>query len=194
MSAAGDIGLTVEIDAGMPIGRISSRSHVIEVDAPTPPATVRLVSTDTIPNKDFVLRYEVASSDIRSGVITHDNGDGTGIFSLMLVPPAEAIEQPVELVFVLDCSGSMSGKPMEQSRTPCAPCGPCNRATPSRSSVSPNASQLGSEPVEATQRNIERGLDYIESLRGGGGTMMIEGIKAALDFPHDPSDSATSSS
>jgi len=26
----------------------------------------------------------------------------------------------------------------------------------------------------------------LESLRGEGGTMMVEGIKAALDFPHDP--------
>lgn len=187
-----DIGLTVEIDAGMPIGRISSRSHVIEVDrADSTRATVRLASTDTIPNKDFVLRYEVASSDIRSGVITHDNGDGTGIFSLMLVPPAEASylqRQPVELVFVLDCSGSMSGKPMEQSKNA------MRRALRSMQPgdtfqiirFSSNASQLGSEPLEATQRNIERGLDYIESLRGGGGTMMIEGIKASLDFPHDP--------
>jgi Ca-activated chloride channel family protein len=28
---------------------------------------------------------------------------------------------------------------------------------------------------------------YLASLHGTGGTMMLEGIKAALDFPHDPS-------
>ena len=28
-------------------------------------------------------------------------------------------------------------------------------------------------------------LPDVESLQGEGGTMMIEGIKAALDFPHD---------
>ncbi|MFG0293609.1 MAG: VIT domain-containing protein [Phycisphaerales bacterium JB050] len=187
-----DIGLTVNIDAGMPVGRISSRSHVIEVDRhDSTRATVRLASTDTIPNKDFVLRYEVASSDIRSGLITHDNGDGTGYFSLMLVPPADATtleRKPVELVFVLDCSGSMRGKPMEQSKAA------MRRALRSMQPedtfqivrFSSNASQLGTRPLEATNKNIERGLEYIDGLSGGGGTMMIEGIKAALDFPQDP--------
>jgi len=28
-------------------------------------------------------------------------------------------------------------------------------------------------------------MEYVKSLRGSGGTMMIEGIKAALDFEHD---------
>ena len=32
-----------------------------------------------------------------------------------------------------------------------------------------------------------RGLEYLERLDAEGGTMMIEGVKAALDFPHDPS-------
>jgi len=49
-----------------------------------------------------------------------------------------------------------------------------------------NASQLGPEPIVATKKNIQKGLDYVQSLNGSGGTMMIEGIKAALDFKHDP--------
>ena len=33
---------------------------------------------------------------------------------------------------------------------------------------------------------MRRGLEYLGKLEGEGGTMMIEGIKAALEFPHDP--------
>jgi Ca-activated chloride channel family protein len=51
---------------------------------------------------------------------------------------------------------------------------------------SDSASQLGASPVPATPENVARGLAYLESLNSQGGTMMIEGIKAALDFPHDP--------
>ncbi|MFU8829515.1 MAG: VWA domain-containing protein, partial [Phycisphaerales bacterium] len=186
-----DIGLTVTIDAGMPMGRISSRSHVIEVDRQdSSRATVRLASTDTIPNKDFVLRYEVASSDIRSGVITHDSGDGTGFFSLMLVPPADAgslARKPVELVFVLDVSGSMSGKPIEQSKAA------MRRALRSMQPddtfqivrFSNTVSRFSPQPVEATQKNIERGLEYIESLRAGGGTMLVDGLRESLAAPAD---------
>ena len=50
-----------------------------------------------------------------------------------------------------------------------------------------HASQLGPHPVPATPDNIRKGLEYVKALHGGGGTMMIEGIKAALDFDHDPS-------
>jgi len=49
-----------------------------------------------------------------------------------------------------------------------------------------SAGQLGQAPLEATPQNVQRGLRYLKSLRGEGGTMMIEGIEAALDFPHDP--------
>jgi len=186
-----DIGLTVNIDAGVPMGRISSRSHVIEVDrADSSRATVRLASTDTIPNKDFVLRYEVASSDIRSGVITHDNGDGTGFFSLMLVPPADASSlerKPVELVFVLDVSGSMGGQPIEQSKAA------MRRALRSMQPddtfqivrFSNTVSSFSPEPVQATNDNIQRGLRYIESLRAGGGTMMVDGLREALSGKAD---------
>ena len=33
---------------------------------------------------------------------------------------------------------------------------------------------------------MQRAVAYVDALQGEGGTMMIEGIKAALDFPHDP--------
>ena len=33
--------------------------------------------------------------------------------------------------------------------------------------------------------NIERAKRYVQSIEGSGGTMMIEGIRAALQFPHD---------
>ena len=45
---------------------------------------------------------------------------------------------------------------------------------------------LAPTPLPATTANIAHALDYLRSLTGEGGTMMIEGIKAALDFPHDP--------
>ncbi len=48
-----------------------------------------------------------------------------------------------------------------------------------------SASQLGPEPVAATPENVQRASPTSIRLQGEGGTMMIEGIKAALDFPHD---------
>jgi Ca-activated chloride channel family protein len=93
----------------------------------------------------------------------------------------------MEMVFVLDCSGSMSGQPLAQSKaavrqalrtlTP--------RDTFQMIRFSSNSSQLGSRPLIASEENIQHALSWLSSLNGSGGTEMIEGIRAALDFPHD---------
>jgi Ca-activated chloride channel family protein len=109
----------------------------------------------------------------------------------MLFPPKEVgnlARQPLELVFVLDCSGSMNGRPIEQAKA--AVERGLRLLQPGDSfqiiNFSESASQLGPRPLEATPANVQRGLKYLRSLNGEGGTMMIEGIRAALNFPHDP--------
>lgn len=185
-----DIAVSVHIDAGVEVEDVQCRSHVIDVDRTSDAvAEVTLAASDTIPNKDFVLRYKVAGETVKSAMITHHDQRG-GFFSLMLYPPEELSSlqrAPVEMIFVLDCSGSMSGQPIAQAKSA------IKRALHSMwpqdtfqvIRFSNNASQLGPAPLPATPDNIARGLAYVDSLSGGGGTMMIEGIKAALDFPHD---------
>ena len=77
-----------------------------------------MAPNDRIPNKDFVLRYCVASDQIKHAlrVARDQNGD---YFTLMLYPPADIAKlprRPMELVFVLDCSGSMRGAPLDKAK------------------------------------------------------------------------------
>src|SRR4030095_12593239 len=51
---------------------------------------------------------------------------------------------------------------------------------------SEKSSALGPRPLEATPENVGLGQRYLHALNGDGPTMMIEGIKAALDFPPAP--------
>lgn len=186
-----DIGLTVAIDAGVAIEELVCNSHVTETEKVKPEkVVVKLSKRDSIPNKDFVLRYKVAGDKMKSGLVTHTDERG-GYFTMMLYPPASLNslkKAPMELIFVLDCSGSMNGKPMELSKKA------MKRALRKLSQgdtfqvirFSSKASKLGRNPVLATAKNIRRGLAFVDKLRGDGGTQMIEGIKAALDFKHDP--------
>ena len=186
-----DISLQVDIDAGVSIERIKSVNHVIENNANgNESRLVKLSPRDSIPNKDFVLRYKVAGDRIKSALLTHRSDDGAGYFSMMIYPPEEVAHlsrQPVEMIFVLDCSGSMNGKPIEQAKAA------IKRGLRSLKSndtfqvirFSNNASQFGDRPVIASRENLHDAVRYVDGLNGSGGTMMIEGIKAALDFPHD---------
>ena len=118
-----DIGLRVELDAGVPIEGIESPSHQLAIErragAPAR-ATVKIRPTDTIPNKDFVLRYQVAGAAPRFGVLAHRAAPGgPGSFVLIAQPPAvPAAPQiaPRELVFVLDTSSSMRGLPLAKAK------------------------------------------------------------------------------
>jgi Ca-activated chloride channel family protein len=186
-----DISLAVDIDAGVAIEQVACSSHVISKSSSTPETlTVKLSSLDSIPNKDFVLRYKVAGKTVKSALVTHRDERG-GFFTLMLYPPenlSDLERAPMEMIFVLDCSGSMNGKPIAKAKQ--AVCRALKELQPGDTfqviRFSNNASQLGPDPLPATPENIRRALAYVESLEGGGGTMMIEGIKAALDFAHDP--------
>lgn len=186
-----DISLSLNIDAGTTIEEVLCPSHVTTKNRiAAEKLTVKLSSLDSIPNKDFVLRYKVAGKTIKYALVTHHDKRG-GYFALMLYPPdnmGNLKRSPMEMIFVIDCSGSMSGKPIAKAKDAIKRALRKLKADDTFQIIrfSNNASQLGPQPVPATPANIRKGLNYIGSLHGGGGTMMIEGIKAALDFPHDP--------
>jgi len=187
---AHNISLSVNVDAGVKIEEFECKSHEIihEISSPEH-LTVSLNPGDSLPNRDFILRYRVAGEQIKSSLLTHKDERG-GFFSLMLFPPKELAtlpRQPMEMVFVIDCSGSMYGRPIAQAKAAVERGLSLLEAgdTFQVISFSMSASKFGDKPVEATRANAKRAISYVESLNGEGGTMMIEGIKAALDFPHD---------
>lgn len=186
-----DISLRLDVDAGLAIEEVACPSHVISKSCATrEKLTVKLSSLDSIPNKDFVLRYKVAGRTVKSALVAHRDERG-GYFTLMLYPPenlARLKRSAMEMIFVLDCSGSMSGKPIAKAKDAIKRALRKLEADDTFQVIrfSNNASQFGPDPVPVTSANIRRALKYVDSLHGSGGTMMIEGIKAALDFPHDP--------
>ncbi len=185
-----DISLTVDVHAGVDIEHIESVNHLIKTEQHNSGhRKVTLVAGDSIPNRDFVLRYHVAGETMKSALMTHRDERGQ-YFTMMLYPPAELNSlqrSPMEMVFVVDCSGSMSGQPLAQSKAAVRQA--LSTLTPRDTfqiiRFSSNASQLGNKPLLATAENVQRALSWLSSLNGSGGTEMIEGIKAALDFPHD---------
>ena len=188
--SAHDLSLAVSLDAGTELGEITSPTHAIVVErAGESTASIRLKTGAVIPNKDFVLRYRVPDDAVNIAMAHHES-EGAGYFTLALHPPASLSEIPApprEMVFVLDCSGSMRGHPIAKAKAVLRGC--LGRLRPSDTfqviRFSQNASAFGPAPIPATRKNVARALRYVEGLSGGGGTQMIEGVKAALDFPHE---------
>ena len=186
-----DISIGVEIRAGLAIEEFKS-THEVLTEEDEASVSVRLASQEVIPNRDFVLDFRVVGETMKSSLLTHQSPSGQGYFTLMLVPPLDgqpSERRAMEMVFVIDCSGSMSGRPLEQAKQA------VNAALDKLGEgdsfqiirFSERASHFGPAPISATRENLAKARRYLAGLSGSGGTQMIEGIKAALEFPHDPS-------
>lgn len=186
-----DIDLEVTIDAGVPIQNLASKSHKIDILEQSGSRTaLRLAPDDTIPNKDFTLRYEVAGEKPQMALLTHRGGFG-GYFMLMIQPqvePTGADLIPREVVFVLDVSGSMSGLPIEKSKEVVKKSldGLAPDDTFRIITFSGRATVMSEEALPNTPENIQRAEEFIDKQRGGGGTEMLKGVQAAMSAPLDP--------
>ena len=192
MRAGHDISIEVNIDAGVPLISFQSSTHEIEAVQPgTGKAVVRLKDQATIPNKDFILKYDVAGSQIEDALLFHRHNDD-GYFTFILQPPQRVTVSdvmPKELVFVLDTSGSMSGFPIEKAKETMLLA--LNSLYPEDTFnlilFSGDTKILFPAPVPATPENVNRARKLVSDAKGEGGTEMMPAIRAALD-PSDASD------
>ncbi len=188
--AGHDISLRVSLDAGVPVDRIASKTHEVDVQRRgRSGAEIRLRQKAVLPNKDFVLHYDVAGARMEDAVLAH-HGTRGGFFTLILQPPERVTAEdvtPKELVFVLDTSGSMSGFPIEKAKEVIALAlnGLYPRDTFNVITFAGDTHLFFPEPVPATTENINKAQEFLKSRRGGGGTEMLKAIRAALE----PSDS-----
>lgn len=181
-----DISLDVTLDAGLIVDTLESKTHQVDIERPSPTrARLKLKDRSTIPNKDFILRYDVSGRAIQDALITHRSSRG-GFFTLMLQPPDRVVADdvtPKELVFVLDTSGSMSGFPIEKAKETMKlaldnlyPSDTFNLIT-----FAGDTRILFPQPVAATKANLRKAQAFLASSSGEGGTEMMKAITAALE-------------
>lgn len=187
------ITLTATLDPGGALREIASPSHEIEFAHPdTRRVSVSLRNKDEIPNRDFVLRWRTAASQLEARALMHRPEPGRdGYLALSLEPrrdvPATEVA-PRELVFLLDTSGSMQGAPLDavkrairRALTAMDP-----QDTFTLIDFADEASSLSPHPLRNTRANVGRALAWLEHLRASGGTNQLAGIHAALSLPGDP--------
>ena len=188
--AGHDVSLEIQLNAGVPIQSLTSETHETEVERTGDnTAVVRLKDRAAIPNKDFMLKYQVSGNAINDAVLAH-RADRGGFFTLILQPPQKVTAEdvmPKELVFVLDTSGSMYGFPFEKAKETLLlaldnlyPHDTFNLIT-----FAGETRILFPDPVPATPENVRKAKKLLGSVNSSGGTEMMTAIKAALD----PSDS-----
>ncbi|MBM3762227.1 MAG: VWA domain-containing protein [Acidobacteria bacterium] len=182
-----DISIDVRLGMATELGTVQSESHAIKQTRHNNWfETITLAAANEIPNKDFLLKYRVASRAIAPSLLTHRVGN-EGYFSFVLDPPSTRPEPSSiarkELVFVIDTSGSMHGFPLDKAKEAMIQAieGLNPRDTFNLITFSGDTDILWPKPVPATAENIAKAKQFLSFKNGGVGTEMMKAIRAALD-------------
>jgi Ca-activated chloride channel family protein len=185
-----DIAVNLAIDAGTPIEAVESPSHQVVTQRPSPTrAALALSPGDSIPNKDLVVRFKVAGEKLKTAVVVQRDQQSTGgYFAVMLFPPETATDaprRPLEMVFTVDVSGSMSGQPLDACKAAlrAALTSMDGRDTFNVVTFAGDAKQLFPQAQPATRENLAKAIAFVDRQQGGGGTMMLEGVTRSFASP-----------
>lgn len=182
-----DIGVSVEIDTGIPIGDIRSTSHQITTNRSGNIVSVQLANSDTIPNKDLILRYRVAGENTQATVLTQSDKRG-GHFAAYLIPALNYKSHeivPKDVVFLMDTSGSQQGEPLVKSqelmRRFIQGLNPNDTFT--IIDFSNTTKTLSATPLVNTSANRKIAINYIDNLEANGGSELLTGLQTVINFP-----------
>ena len=181
------VSIKVNIKAGIPITNVYSHTHELDVSGTEKDKVVTLSEGRTIDNKDFVLNYRLTGKSTQASILTHRK-EKDGYFSLLIEPPTAPQNQDItarEMIFVLDTSGSMSGEPMNASKVFMRHALKTLRPDDYFRIINfgSTSHEFTNSPIRATQNNLRRGQNHIDSLNANGGTEIAPAIVKAFSSP-----------
>ncbi|THJ31747.1 VWA domain-containing protein [Lampropedia aestuarii] len=185
--------LQVQLNAPMPLARVTSPSHAIATAYADHDsrALVRLAHQATpANNRDFVLHYQLAGRSIASGVLLYEGAQaGDDNYFLAMVEPPKTVTQaditPRDYIFVVDISGSMNGFPLDTAKTMLRELIGGLRPSDTFNVMlfSGNNVMLSPQSVPATKANIQQALKTIDLSYGSGSTELIPALRKAIAMP-----------
>lgn len=188
------VDVSINIESSQAIQNVYSPTHPIEIQRPEPTrAIVRWQRVNETPGADFRLFYDVGNAGLAARVITYrpdDNEDG--YFLMLASPPMKAaeVERPKKTVlFVVDKSGSMSGKKIEQAKAALRFVLDNLREGDLFNIVAyeGNVEMFRPELEKYTEVSRKAAIGYVDGLYAGGGTNIHGAMTQALNQLKDSS-------
>jgi Ca-activated chloride channel family protein len=171
------VGFDLELIGGQGLTAVTSPSHGVSVAGEGPGRRVRLAVQTDVPDRDLVLE---ARSEEPWGLAWASEGSLSALLgSTRFGKPDE--EAPRRVVFVLDRSGSMEGRPIEQAKR-AIEAGIAALRPDDRFSIvafDHRTDSLSRRLLEATDRNRERARRFLSDVEARGGTELARGVKKA---------------
>jgi Ca-activated chloride channel family protein len=180
------VSVKVELESKRPLKAIYSPSHAVEVKRDGPyRAIAGYEGSDVQPDADFALYFAAEKDELGVNLLAHKASGDDGYFLLLVSPGLEAKDKkilPKDVAFVLDTSGSMAGKKLDQAKKALQFCVE-NLNEGDRFEIirfSTEVEPLFDKLVDANSRNRDRAAEFIKDLKPIGGTAIDDALKQAL--------------
>ncbi len=183
--------VSIKLMTSSPLKNVFSPSHDLSLRRPDDrTATASWEGVNDTSDRDLTLFYSTSADDVGLSLLTYRSGDRDGYFMLLASPrvtvPKERI-LPKQVVFVLDRTGSMSGKKIEQARKSLLFClgrlRPEDRFDVITFNESPDV--LTHALVPASAENLTKARHFVENIEASGGTNIDDALRASLDLLRD---------
>jgi Ca-activated chloride channel family protein len=181
-----EVSIVLDIRSSSSLVNIHCPTHPVVISRPAPGrAEVRYSGRDILPDSDFRLFFTPASGRLGFSLLSFRPRGQDGTFFLSVSPSfgshsGETASQ--DITFVVDTSGSMSGRALEQARGAIAYClgrlGRNDRFDIVRFSTEAEPLFRGLAP--ASGANLARAKEFVAEWQAAGGTNCEDALKAAL--------------
>lgn len=182
------VSVKLDLETKRSLKSIYSPSHSVEIKRDGPNrATVGYEASDVAPDTDFALYFSPEKDEVGINLLTHRVAGEDGYFLLLASPGVDVKENNLvkkDVVFVLDTSGSMAGKKLEQAKKALLFCvenlndGDRFELVRFSTEVEPLFDKL----VSADKANREKANDFIKGLKPIGGTAIDDALKKAMSL------------
>ena len=188
------VSLKITLETTRPLKTIYSPSHNAEIRRrDDKSATIGYEVSNATPQADFQLLFGTEKDELGVNLMTYRAPGEDGYFLLLASPGISTDPNnvlPKDVVFVLDASGSMAGKKLEQAQKAIAFC-VASLNDKDRFEIvrfSTESEGLFSKLVDASRENRTKAEDYIKEIKSTGGTAIDDALKKALAMRPNSSD------
>jgi Ca-activated chloride channel family protein len=193
------LSIRATIETAHELKNVYSPTHAVNIERPdSKHAIVKIEAKDTIPTTDFRLLFDTNDGQLGASVVSYrPEADGDGFFLLLASPEIKAAadksnnsDRPAKnVIFVVDRSGSMSGKKFEQAKEALKFVLNNLRSGDTFNIVAYDSTVESFRPELQKYDDDTRksALGYVESLFAGGSTNIDGALKTALAMIKDES-------
>lgn len=181
-----DFNIHVNLKTGIPLSKIWSTSHKVDVRTNDSDEAIVILSSDEKKggNRDFILNYSLKGNAIQTGLLLYPGAE-ENYFLMMLEPPEKVnmkMIPPREYLFIVDVSGSMHGFPLDVSKELIKKIinGLREKDYLNIMFFSGGADILSPHPLQASGQNKTKAINMLNSMRGSGGTAILSALQKAL--------------